>query len=444
MDEHRVVTISDSFEEIAGVLVGFLKRNNSIYLHTEPEITDFRQTFTGIITMLGANGEGVQFNLPNGNLQSLVGMLTCSVFGGNKTVYTWDVKKLFSYFYHRLVRRYQANVLARVIDIKYGEAFLGIDSERPQFFEDAQNRGQHIVNHSECWNIHHRVHVPLATRVLPKVETAGLLDVEHRGVRFPVYDIEGQVHGRLRCRKAFPDSLLAHNLQKEDKARLRPARLDCQLAVLDYKAMEVYILHWLSKDERLGKIISSGRDIYSTIYSLLFGLKCADSNRQFIKDTFLPVVYGIQSESLANKLEISQEDAKSLIEKYKTYFATAMSWVQKHQDQAREGVVCDYLGRPRSYEKEHWIARNAIVQGPAAAVCLEKLVSVYDELFGHCEIVATIHDAYILEIPKYIFQEIVLRATQILEEPSQILPDLKLKVGVNVAVTDLANTVPFV
>src|SRR6185503_18156205 len=130
-----------------------------------------------------------------------------------------------------------------------------------------------IVNNEFCWKVHQQIHIPLAVRVIPKIETSAFRDQVDRMYRYSFYEIEGQQNGRLRCFQAFDNSVLAHNLKPEDKVRFRPNQ-DSVFAVIDFKSLEAHVLQWLSKDERLGKIISSGRDIYTTIYSLLFGQKC--------------------------------------------------------------------------------------------------------------------------------------------------------------------------
>jgi DNA polymerase I-like protein with 3'-5' exonuclease and polymerase domains len=208
--------------------------------------------------------------------------------------------------------------------------------------------------------------------------------------------------------------------------------------------MEVYVLQWLSKDERLGKIISSGRDIYSTIYSLLYGRKCNKENRQLIKESFLPIVYGMQSESISDRLNINVSEAKELLKRINGFFSTAMDWVQDQQDKAKKSsVVCDYFERPRDYSDRSPLAvRNAVVQGPAAIVCMEKLISLFDKVFKQCEIVASIHDAYVLDIPCNLMYDVVYYATEVLQEPSVFMPGLKLTVDVNIG-NDLENIVPF-
>lgn len=432
--------ITDVFDDVANTLSDFLKANAIIFLKCEPEITDFRKPYTGNLSLIGPQGE-VRVGLNPRHFSTLVGMLAYGLAG--KTIYTWDIKKLYSYFCHRWPRQRVPEIPARIVDVKYGEAFLGTYGSCPETFADAYRRATMVLKNDACLSIHDQIHIPLATRVLPKIETAGMVDTLVRAIRHPVYDIEGQVHGRLTCRAVFPGGLLAHNIRPEERPNLKPTHADNVFAVFDYKAMEVHVLWWLTKDERLGKIISSGRDIYSTIYSLLFGLKCTDQTRQFIKETFLPIIYGQQAKSLAEEFNIHREEAADLIAKVGRYFGTAVEWVQAKAECARRGeVVCDFFGRPRRYDDKHHVVRNAVVQGPAAVVCLEKLIALWDRVFGRCEVALTVHDAYILDTPAKSLRNVVVDALDVLESESVMCPGLRLPVKVGVG-HDLANLSEF-
>lgn len=434
----KIVTITDSFHEIVSSLSEFLKNNQVIYVFFDQNISDFKQDYNGNIVLLGKKNSGIKIVLPEDYLSSFIGILTLGLFNG-KILFTWDIKQLFSYFYFRLKRNHIIDVSSKIIDIKYGEAFLGIDGKRPDTFEDACSRAKLIARNEVLLKIHKDIHIPLAVKVLPKIETVGVADAEDRMLKYPCYQIEGQQNGRLKC---VGGTLMAHNLKREDRLKLRP-KMDHKFAVFDFKSMEVYVLQWLSKDERLGKIISSGRDIYTTLYSLLYGRKCNKENRQLIKDSFLPIVYGMQADSLSERLKVNLDESKELLKRINGFFSTAMNWVQDQQNKTKESsIVCDYFQRPRDYTDRFWAVRNAVVQGPASIVCLEKLISLFDKVFNYCEIVANIHDAYVLDIPCNVLYDVVYYATEVLQAPSVFMPGLKLTIDVNVG-DDLENINPF-
>lgn len=408
--------ISDFYNDLVGILAGFLKENTSFLFRCEPEIIDFRNEYSGDIVLVGKNGV-IKFKIPDKLLTTFVGVVSQGIFGAGNTIYSWDIKRFFSYLYFRVKH---VSVMSTIVDIKYGEAFLGISNDQPKTYDEAVCRGKTIIDNNQCWKIHHSIHIPLATRILPKIETTGILDIENKIPRYASYDIEGQVHGRFRCRGIFDNALLIHNLTQEDKNKLKPKN---NWITADFKAMEVFVLQYLSKDKKLGKIIESGRDIYSTIYSLLFGsVKCTESQRQIAKRVFLPVVYGLKSNSMAETLGISKNEADAIISNIYKHFQEAIDWVDDIQKRSKlDGKWCDYFGRVRVYDNS---VRNGIIQSPAAIVCQEKLITLCE----HVNVVANIHDAYILDAED--IEEISGKVVSVLEESSKLMPGLKMRVGI--------------
>jgi DNA polymerase I-like protein with 3'-5' exonuclease and polymerase domains len=205
--------------------------------------------------------------------------------------------------------------------------------------------------------------------------------------------------------------------------------------------MEVSMLQWLTKDEKLGKIINSGRDLYSVIYSLVSGSSYSENKetRKLIKNALLPIMYGVQEEKLAEITKISVGGARLLIEKVQQHFGTAMKWLEEVQEKAKTETTEDYFGRPRKQEN-YWAARNMVVQSPAAVVCLEKLIKLHEHLKN---VVMSIHDAYILTVDHKDLRDFSEAAVAILESPSELCSNLRLKTeckfGTNLAELKLIN-----
>lgn len=407
-------------------LMYFLKKQDIIFLKFE--INDFREKIVDLVLM--GKEETLEITIPE-NLRTFVGILSNSLFIEQKKIITWDIKKLFSHFYFHLPRHYFLNIKSKIIDLKYLEGFLGKNEKIPQTFVDAQRRAMVILDNK---NIHWNLHIPLATKVLPKIETVGLLDSEKKKKCYAVYEIEGSKHGRLSCKKEFDDGISLHNMSDEKLAVFKP-RMDHMFLKLDYKAYEVRILQYLSQDERLGKIIASEKDIYSTIYSLFYG-KC-DGKRQFIKDSFLPIVFGMQSQTLSERMNLSKEEADDLISKVNLYFETAMKWVVRFSEEAKTKEIKDHFGRTRKFE-EYWKVRNFVIQSPAAIVSQEKLISLYEGISDKADIVGNVHDCYFLEVHRNLIYDVAYHASKILESDSVFCPGLKLKLEMKVGI-DLGN-----
>lgn len=396
--------------ELITQLIDFLDNKEIIFLQFEPEISDFTKEYTGKMK-IQSSSEEIEFHLPNKNINSFAGFLSTCVF--SKFVLTWDIKRFFSYLYFRLPRSYEIEITGKLFDIKYLELFSNIKNEQPVSFYDAYKR----VN--KC-PIHHNIHIPLAVKVIPKIETHGIVNNKLKKICYPFYEIEGQVNGRLNSRKEFELAIAMHQLERDSYT----PRLDHTFIQFDYKCMEVYVLQYLSKDEKLGKIINSGKDIYETISRLLeFG------NRSFVKETFLPVVYGLQPDNLAEKHNISVLEARKYIDNLYSFFSTAFSWIKEQSDNIKINPIAqDIFGRKRDHRDKPWGVRNAIVQGTASVICLEKLIHLFDFL----PVVANIHDAYFLEVLKSDVEEVVNKGKKILEQESEMCKGLKLKVEIQV------------
>jgi DNA polymerase I-like protein with 3'-5' exonuclease and polymerase domains len=204
--------------------------------------------------------------------------------------------------------------------------------------------------------------------------------------------------------------------------------------------MEVSFLQWLSGDPLLGQIIDSGEDLYSSIWTQLTGMKSNDAARDKSKAIFLPVVYGLGADGLAEKIGVAPNVAGKVIDRIYNKFSTAMKWIKAQQDHVSvHGVATDVLGRCRRFEDhEHYKIRNFCVQSPAALFCLAKLVQLHDDIKGRAKVGFHVHDGYVLFSPSYDVRQVGLAAKASLESELPMFPNLKLKVACKIG-EDLNN-----
>lgn len=421
-----VISLKSDILEISQHLNEFLKKRTTVFVDYEPNLQDFTTTREVWITVWWKKKEAIKFIVPKNRIGTFLGILSNTLFSANVLMITWDIKRLFSYFRYRWP--HQINFLSRIIDLKYSEAYMGIEGEKPTIWEEAMKRVGPFIDNKNWCKIHQRIHIPLATDVLPAIETVGLVDTEDRIKKYCYYDIEGQKNGRLSSYKAFEACFLPLNMHPEEKIKFSPG-FEKKFMIFDYKHMEASVLQWLSGDEVLRQILCAGQDIYEAIYSIVSGGHPCNTpeKRQLIKNSFLPVVYGAQAKTLAEQLDISPKGAETLISKFYDSFPTAMTWVQEQQDRAKDQKVADYFGRIRSYDKPY-IARNAVIQSVAAMICLDKLVVLYGRLKNYMQFIATIHDAYLGVVEDKYLDHVAKEGRLILEAPSDLAPGLRLKV----------------
>jgi hypothetical protein len=362
-------------------------------------------------------------------------LLQCSVFAAGQTAVVWDMKAVAAYFLRH--GRAPLAIPDTAYDLKTLEAFRGVTAPPPETWADAVRRAKACLADPAAVRMHAAVHRPLAARVLPGIESAGLLDRERARSAYPRFDIEGQTTGRLRCTRPTPTSFNPHSLGPEDRDRYRPAPPHDVFLSFDYRNMEVTVLQWLSGDPALGKLLKeNANDVYSAIYTAVTGFGDDADAREKGKRMFLPVVYGQGPASLADSLGVSEGTARAVIGLIEERFPVALGWVADHHRRAAEsGNVTDYLGRVRAIPDEPYKARQMAVAAPAAAVCLEKLIALYDALPPPARLVFSVHDGYVVVSPSRTANQAAVAARAALEAPSTLLPGLRLPTSLAVGKT---------
>ena len=418
--------------EAAWHLGDLLENSTRAYLRVEPEFLDYSIHKPGKIIIEGKGR--VEIELNRNNVAQVAGMLEATIFDKEQlpVLLCYNIKPLFSYFRFYLQREIIPSTA--IVDLNVIESFLNLNKKRPENLVEAINRSEVASKYKSWINVYKQVHLPFILRVMPSIETNPLLDTADKTPRYPYYEIEGQVSGRLNCLKKFNKGYLPHNLSLEQKQKLKP-RGDARIFFsADYRHCEVTVLQWLSKDEVLKGIIESGEDLHSEIFRIILGEKCdTPKKRKISKRMFLPVMYGLGGKGLSKMLEVSEEVGFEIVDRIHRKFVTASRWMQAQQDKAKEkGMTIDCLGRPRKYAENEWYkARNHAVQGPAASVCAEKAIQLHNDLIPTGgRICYTVHDGYALTCPVQeakTMPEIICGA---LESESKLCPGLNMGVEI--------------
>jgi len=401
-----------------------------MYVRTEPETIDFTAGGVGKLHVLSSAGE-VAIPLSNQNLTTILGFLSSTVFSEEMTVIGWGIKGLFSFLKYHLQAPYSVD--CTILDLKVLESLCDKREEAPGDFNEAVARLQALFRDA-VWpklkELYKQVYQPLMVKVIPALETQGMLDQKNRVTLYSSYEVDSGKNGRLKCSQAFKHCFNPHSITPEDKERLRPRLLNDQFLLFDFRHMEVSVLQWLSGDDHLGEILSLEHDLYRVIFKLVSHVDCDNDNkREVCKSFFLPVIYGMGATTLAKELSFSQETAETIIKRIYSLFPTALAWVQEQQKDAQTNNVCyDVLGRRRYFSDRHYRARDFVVQSPAAAVCLEKLVHLHDALAGYASLAAHIHDGYLITVSKAATRVVADIGKEVLQGDSKLCPGLKLKV----------------
>jgi hypothetical protein len=389
-------------------------------------------TLKGLKTTILSKTHTVSIELDKDNIFETAGFLKSSIFEDGVSLIGWDFKKFFSF--HRFHCGNNFTFDAKLLDLKIAENFLGIKKDVPADFNELKSRLMMVLGHpswSSFRGLHQTIYQPLFSLVLPNIESEGVFDVIQRKVIYPSYEIEGSVNGRLSCCKEF--GFNPHSMSEEERRNCVPKYNDSCFVYLDYSNMEVAMLGWLSKDERLVKILSE-TDFYKALFKLLSGNEAeTETQREFCKNIFLPVVFGQSAESLSQELSLSVDVGRKIVGRLHKLFPKCFGWVE---DYKVDGIYKDYVGRCRTFELgKEYKYRNFIIQAPSALFCLEKLVCLFNDLSIYGNIVAHIHDGYLVRVEQKRVIEMETLAKMSLESESVIFPGLHLRINSKISKT---------
>jgi DNA polymerase-1 len=156
-----------------------------------------------------------------------------------------------------------------------------------------------------------------------------------------------------------------------------------QLMTADYSQIEMRIMAHLSGDEALIAAFNSGADFHAATASSVFHVPVEEvipDQRRKIKAMNYGLAYGLSAFGLSNQLNISTEEARTLMEEYFQRFGGVRDYLQAVVRKAvQDGYTATILGRRRYLpdlssdnrqrrEMAERMALNAPIQGSAADI----------------------------------------------------------------------------
>ena len=187
------------------------------------------------------------------------------------------------------------------------------------------------------------------------------------------------------------------------------------LVAADYSQIELRLMAHLSGDEALIEAFKQGEDIHAATAARLYGKGVAEvssDERRSAKTANFGIIYGISAFGLAQRLDISNRDAKALIT---NYFETYPG-VKRYMDDAvakatTEGYVETMFGRRRTLHDitssnrtvRGLAERNAInapIQGSAADIMKLAMVEIYRRFEAEgirSKMIMQVHDEVVVD-----------------------------------------------
>jgi DNA polymerase I len=197
-----------------------------------------------------------------------------------------------------------------------------------------------------------------------------------------------------------------------------PGSPGCVLLSADYSQIELRIMAHISKDPALIEAFKRGDDIHTATAAGVFGVDAAAVTRDMrrkAKEVNFGIMYGIAAFGLANRLEISQQEARTIISTYFARFPGVLAYINATRDAARRtGYVSSMLGRRRylpdinsrnqnirgNAERQ---AINMPIQGTAADMIKIAMIRIDREMRERRlrgSMILQVHDELVFEVPE--------------------------------------------
>lgn len=186
----------------------------------------------------------------------------------------------------------------------------------------------------------------------------------------------------------------------------------CLFLSADYSQIELRLMAHMSQDPHLLAAFQQGQDIHAATAAKIFGVPIQEvtkDQRRRAKTANFGIIYGISAFGLAQQLDCSRTEAKSLIDEYFAAFPKVIDFIEKQKQFAREhGYVETLFGRKRFLPDinsqngtvRSFAERNAVnspIQGTAADIIKMAMVAIDKRLPNR--MIMQVHDELNFNIP---------------------------------------------
>ncbi|WP_442546003.1 DNA polymerase I [Arthrobacter sp. KN11-1C] len=222
---------------------------------------------------------------------------------------------------------------------------------------------------------------------------------------------------------------------------------ECLLSA-DYSQIEMRIMAHLSGDEGLIEAYKEGEDLHRYVGSHIFNVAPEDvtsAMRSKVKAMSYGLAYGLTSFGLSKQLEISVDEARTLMKDYFDRFGAVRDYLRGVVEQARiDGYTATIEGRRRylpdltSTDRQHReiaerIALNSPIQGSAADLMKRAMLGVSAELTSQglkSRMLLQVHDELVLEVAHGEREAVEKLVTEQMGTAAQLTVPLDVQVGV--------------
>ncbi len=254
--------------------------------------------------------------------------------------------------------------------------------------------------------------------------------------------------GRLSSSNPNLQNIPIRDEQGKEIRKAFIAEEGCVFLSADYSQIELRIMAHLSQDQNMIDAFLSNQDIHAATAAKIYKVpieQVSSDMRRKAKTANFGIIYGISIFGLSDRLSITRDEAKTLINGYFSTYPQVKYYMEKSIEKAREkGYVETILGRKRylaDIKSNNSIVRgyaernaiNAPIQGSAADIIKIAMVNIrrrFLEEKVQSKLILQVHDELnfnVLETEIELVKRIII---QEMESAIQMRIPLKVDVGI--------------
>lgn len=269
---------------------------------------------------------------------------------------------------------------------------------------------------------------------------------------------DGRIHGKLNQTIAATGRLSSTdpNLQNipirtELGQQIRRAFIPekgCKLISADYSQLELRLLAYVTRDERMLEAFKNNEDIHAQTAKLVFGATTdaeLKEKRRLAKIVNFAIAYAVEAFGLSQRVGLTRAEAKKVIEDYYETYKGVKKFMDETPDVAREkGYLTSIYGRrryfpsinDRNFNVRSRAEREAInmpLQGSASDIVKIAMLKVDAALKREnlqTKMIMQVHDELLFESP----ENEVEKATQIIKNAMETAVELDVPLIVEVGI----------
>lgn len=239
-------------------------------------------------------------------------------------------------------------------------------------------------------------------------------------------------------------------IRDEDGKEIRKAFIPddgCEFFSADYSQIELRIMAHLSGDKNMTDAFCSGHDIHAATAAKIYKQdinRVTANMRRKAKTANFGIIYGISVFGLAERMDVSRQEAKELIEGYFETYPQVKEYMDKSIQVARENGYVETIFRRKRFLPDinsrnavvrGYAERNAInapIQGSAADIIKVAMSRIYRRFQSNnlkAKMILQVHDELNFSVPeaeKELVQKIVIEE---MEQAYRMLVPLRADCG---------------